>query len=70
MGITEVTVAVTLLVAAKMLGSAVFSIQAVVEGFPVAASLSELDMTPNLFRNRGRILAKLTTNAFKRFYFH
>jgi len=70
MGITEVAVAVTLLIATKMPNSTVFSIQAIVEGFSVAASLSELDMTPNFFRNRGRILAKLTTDAFKRFFFH
>jgi hypothetical protein len=70
MGITEVAVAVTPLVAAKMPSITVFSVQAIVEGFSVAASLSELDMIPNFFRNRGRILAKLTPDAFKRFFFH
>ena len=70
MGITEVAVAGTLLVAAKMLSSTVFSIQAIVKGFSVAATFSELDMAPNFFLNRGRILAKLTANAFKRFSFH
>ena len=69
MGITETAVAVTPLTAAKMPNSAVLSIQAIIKGFSVAASLSELDMAPDFLRNRGWILAKLTTDAFKRFFY-
>ena len=57
MGITEAAVTVTLPVAAKMPGRAVFAKQAVVKRFAVAAGLPELDMVPNFLRNRGWILA-------------
>jgi hypothetical protein len=67
MGITKVAVAVTPLAAAKMPYGAVFSIQAIIKGFSVAAGLPELDMSFDFFGNRCWILVKLTSNTFEGF---
>ena len=68
-GIAEAAVTRTPSATAKMPNSAVFPNQTVIEGLPVAAGLSKLDMVFNFLANGSWILAKLTADAFEGFSF-
>ena len=65
MGIAETAGMVTFKIAAEVAECAVLPDQTIVEGFPVAAGLSELDMAPYFLGNGGGILAQFTAYGFK-----
>jgi hypothetical protein len=65
MSIAETASTVTFTVAAEVTDGAVLPDQTVIEGFPVTAGLSKLDMVPDFLGNGGWILAQFTANGFK-----